>query len=273
MAYKVLDILKDLPRTNCRDCGKGGCFAFASVVYLEGFPLSACPHLGPELLAAMEAKLEEGRSQGEGRRPEASEQALRALLAKIQEVDFAELARRSGARHVPGSTEAIEVPFLGAAHRVTRADVTALEGEAPSVWVKIFILIYLTRSAESPPSGEWAAYRELPNTSSKSKTYERTVDRLAPAYEGRVDELERVVLAMGGKPASFGSAERAWVFSALPKVDLLLLFWDKQEDFDARVSLLVDRKILDYLDQEAIVFLCEAFTNRLLGKGLAEIIP
>lgn len=273
MAYKVLDIYKDLPRTNCGDCDKGSCFAFASAVYLEGFPLSACPHLDPEAVAPMEAKLEAGRAQGEGRKPESSEQALRALLAKIAPADFHALAEACGASYLAGPPEALQVDFLGLPHRITRDDVVALGGEAPSVWVKIFLLIYATRAPGTRPAGEWASFRELPNTTSKSKSFEANTDRIGRTFEGKIADLDRAVAQAGGRAEAFGSADRAWAFRALPRVELLLLFWDRQEDFGARASLLVDRQILDYLDQEAIVFLAEAFANRLLGRSHTEVIP
>ncbi|MHB0979932.1 MAG: (Fe-S)-binding protein [Thermoleophilia bacterium] len=105
MAYKVVDIYRDLPRTNCGDCGKGSCFAFVTGVYLEAFSLERCPHLGAPLRIEMQARLGVSRGEGAGRRPSSSEQALRGLLAGV--------------------------------YRVTRADVTAVTGDPPTVWVKI----------------------------------------------------------------------------------------------------------------------------------------
>ena len=51
MAYKVVDIYKDLPKkAGCSDCGKPGCFAFATAAHLEGMELAKCVHLEPEQL-------------------------------------------------------------------------------------------------------------------------------------------------------------------------------------------------------------------------------
>lgn len=273
MAYKVLDIYRDLPRTNCGDCDKAGCFAFASAVYLEGLPLSSCPHLGSSVLQGMEAKLAAGRAQGEGRRPESSEQALTFLLKKVAEADFSAVARNCGAAHGAGPPEVLTLDFLGIPHRITRTDVGALDEEAPTVWVKIFLLIYATRADGTAPSGEWVAYRSLPNAASKSKSFERVGERIGEVFQGRLGALDEAASRLAGHPLDFGSAHRAYAFSALPRVTLLLLFWDGEEGFPARASILVDRGILSYLDQEAIVFLAEAFGNRLLGKGISQIVP
>jgi hypothetical protein len=194
-------------------------------------------------------------------------------LTKIASADFKKLADACGATYLPGPPEALQVDFLGLPHRITREDVVSLDGQAPSVWVKIFLLIYATRAAGTAPAGEWASFRELPNATSKSKSFEENANRIANTFEGKIGDLDRAVAQVGGRAAAFGSADRVWVFRTLPRVEFLLLFWDRQEDFGARASLLVDRKILDYLDQEAIVFLSEAFTNRLLGKSWSEVIP
>ncbi len=273
MAYKVLDLYKDLPLTNCGDCGKGGCFAFASAVYLEGASLELCPHLEDGRRSAMEAKLEAGRARGEGRRPESSEQAFEFLKGRLAHADFSVLARTSGAEHEAGPPEALLLDFLGARHRVTRGDVEALQGEEPTVWVKIFLGIYVTRASGAPPTGEWAAYRELPNTVSKARSFEACGERVAEGFRGRAGALDAACRGLGGVPVSFGSADRAYVLPALPRVGLLLLYWEAQEEFGARASFLVDRGVLAYLDQEALVFLAEAAVQRLLGRGLAEVIP
>ncbi len=82
-AYEVVDIYKDLPRTNCGECGKGSCFAFATAVYLEAFPLEQCLHLREAPRREMETKLDMSREEGVGRRPSSSEQALRSLPAVL----------------------------------------------------------------------------------------------------------------------------------------------------------------------------------------------
>lgn len=273
MTYKVLDILKDLPQTNCRDCGKTGCFAFATGVYLDGAPLSGCPHLTPGKLGEMEKKLAAGRNRGEGKKESSHVQALVFLKDKIAGMAFPEMAGKSGASFDPGPPERLLADFLGHEQSITSEDVTASKGEAPSVWVKVFLYIYVTRANGNGPAGRWISFRELPNSVSKAKTYEKVVDSIATHYSSSPEALDQAAKALGGIPTVFGSAEKAWLIKALPRVDLLLLFWDKGEEFDARTSLLFDAGILDYLDHEAIVFLAEAFAKRIKGESMGDVIP
>ena len=66
-------------------------------------------------------------------------------------------------------------------------------------------------------------------------------------------------------PVGSASADRAYEFRGLARVPLLLLLWAAQEGFPARASVLVDRGLLDYLDQEASLFVAESLAGRLAG--------
>lgn len=273
MAYKVLDLYRDLPGTNCGECGRGSCFAFASAVGLTGVSLAECPQLSDERRGPMEARLAESRGRGEGRRPERSEQALGFLMGQLVGADLGALARACGGAYSPGPPEGIELDFLSVPHRITRDDVATRGAAPPTVWVKIFLLIYATRASGEPAAEEWVAYRELPNAASKARSFEEVVSRLAADFEGRGEALAEAVRRLGGVPEAFTSAGRAWRLRALPRVDLLFLFWERDEEFPARASLLVDRSVLAYLDQEALLFLAEAVAARLKGVSLEGIVP
>ena len=47
MALKGAEIMKMLPKTNCKECGFATCFAFAMKLATGGAELGACPHLAP----------------------------------------------------------------------------------------------------------------------------------------------------------------------------------------------------------------------------------
>jgi hypothetical protein len=273
MTYKVLDVFKDLPQTNCKDCGFSGCFAFATAVFLEGEPLIGCPHIDPLKLSEMEVKLSAGRSAGEGKKDDLHVQALAHLRKTMESRDFATMAKNSKCRYEAGPPKTLRVDFLGQELLVTLDGVDAKAGEEPSVWVKVFLYIYLTRATGSPKKGNWITFRELPHSVSKSKNFEEAASVIADHFENDVPSLEKSVEALGGKPTVFGSTDKCYIFQALPRVELMLLYWEGTSEFTARSSVLMDGAILDYLDHEAIVFLVEAFAKRITGSKVAEVIP
>ena len=64
MSFGPIDVYKQLPRTNCGECGHPSCLAFAIQVVGVGYDLANCPHLDPrareELGAIVTAQREKG---------------------------------------------------------------------------------------------------------------------------------------------------------------------------------------------------------------------
>ncbi|MDH4140875.1 MAG: acetyl-CoA decarbonylase/synthase complex subunit gamma, partial [Coriobacteriia bacterium] len=53
MALSGLDIFKQLPQTNCGDCGVPTCLAFAMKLAQGQAELTQCPHVSEEAAAAL----------------------------------------------------------------------------------------------------------------------------------------------------------------------------------------------------------------------------
>ena len=64
------------------------------------------------------------------------------------------------------------------------------------------------------------------------------------------------------------SADLAVFFKPLPRIPVLLLFWDEdpEEGFEAQAKLLFDETIPEHLDVESITFLCEHLKAQLCGE-------
>lgn len=72
---------------------------------------------------------------------------------------------------------------------------------------------------------------------------------------------------IGDVGSDFPDADAALHFFALPRVPLLLLFWDAEpaEEIGARAKLLFDETVTVHLDIESILFLSEHLRRRLCG--------
>ena len=84
----VLDVLKILPRTNCRECGFPTCMSFAAMVSRQEIPPSQCPHLSPPISEKAEYQVFD--SQG------------RPVSTVAIEIDYARV-RRQKAKSLPPS--------------------------------------------------------------------------------------------------------------------------------------------------------------------------
>ena len=98
MAITVMEVLKNLPRTNCGDCGQPTCLAFATHVIKEGEDLDKCPHL-TGAGAGIGEKVRAQQEAGVGRRRESVAISLEVLQEKVAPLDFVALAEGLGATY------------------------------------------------------------------------------------------------------------------------------------------------------------------------------
>jgi hypothetical protein len=268
MPLTVMELLKTLPRTNCGDCGQATCLAFATQVIKEGEKLSRCPHLS-EAAQAIAGDIESQQAAGAGRRRESIAIALEALQEKVAPLDLAALADGVGASY--GEQDGrpyVDLTYFGHRLRVFKDKVCYPEGVEANPWDAILLYNYLASQGQSESTGAWITYQSLPNSVSKTKTLKRLEAELAAHFAGKQPDLEAAAARLGGEPVKVAEdADLQLVFRPLPKVPVLLLFWeaDLEEDFPAQVHYLFDGTVSDFLDLESLLFLVEQLSDRLMA--------
>lgn len=266
MARTVMDVLKTLPRTNCGDCGQATCLAFATRVVKEGEEFSRCPHL-TQAAQVLAGEIAEQQAQGVGRRRESLAIALEALQEKVAPLDLAELAPGLGGEY--GEQDGrpyLDLTYFGQPVRIFKDRVCYPEGVQGNPWDAILLYNYLASRGRAPLSGSWITFQSLPNSVSKAKTLKRLEEELAAHFAGKAEELASRARNLGGFPTQAAEdAEVQLVFHPLPKVPVLLLFWEAEpeEGFPAQVHFLFDKSVSHYLDLESLLFLVEQLTERL----------
>jgi hypothetical protein len=267
MPLTVLDAFKILPKTNCGECGLPTCLAFATQVIKEGEDLALCPYL-PETSAQVAQSIKAQQQQGIGRRRESIAIALEALQEKVAPLNFAALAEGLGASYGENNGRPyLELPYFGQGIKVFKDQVEYPPAIKANPWEAIFFYNYIFSQGNQPLTGEWITFQSLPNSVSKSKTLERLQRDLAVHFSGRVSELQARAAQLQGEPAPVGEdADVKMIFRPLPKVPILFLFWDSEEEenFPAQTRFLFDASVPNYLDLESLLFLVEGLIDRLL---------
>lgn len=266
MAHTVLELLKTLPRTNCGDCGQATCLAFATQVIKEGEDLHRCPHL-TSAAQALAGDIQGQQAKGLGRRRESLAIALEALQEKIAPLDLSDLAPGVGGDYgEENGRPYVDLDYFGHRLRVFRDEVRYPEEAEANPWDAILLYNYLASQGREEPTGNWITFQSLPNSVSKSKTLKRLEGGVAAHFAGKRAYLEDQARRLGGAPVqAAGDADLQVVFRPLPRVPVLLLFWEAEpeEDFPAQVHLLFDGNVSAYLDLESLLFLVEHLTVRL----------
>ena len=268
MPHTVMELLKTLPRTNCGECGQATCLAFATQVIKEGEDLSRCPYLS-EAAQAMVAEIESQQASGLGRRRESIAIALEALHAKVAPLDLASVAPGIGARYGEDNGRPfLNLTYFGYNLQVFKDEVRYPEGIEANPWDAILLYNYMASQGQTDTTGAWITFQSLPNSVSKTKTLKRLEGELAAHFAGKQPQLEKAAARLGVEPVqTAGDADLQLVFHPLPKVPVLLLFWeaDQEEDVPAQAHFLVDGNVSDYLDLESLLFLVEQLADRLMA--------
>jgi len=192
-------------------------------------------------------------------------QLARERLAKID--DIAEQCRRSGTQYqVTDSRETVIVQYLDQSYQITLpdADVSLVDSsEAVPIREKVLILHYFISAQGVPPANRLITFRELPEGTVYSPTFEKRTIRPLLA---RFGEEPRLLFAasekMGGRQADYG--DTAVTISAFNRVPITIILWQGDDEFAPQGNIVFDANVSDYLATEDITVLCETITWRLI---------
>ena len=270
MALSVVDLYrKVLPRTNCGECGYPTCMAFASMVVSKKLPLKGCPYLSPQTLARCQPELDAQYSAGKWIQRDMSADALAWAKERAASMELVDLPERIGGELTRAEGEPVLVlPYFNKTIHIHRNHIQRPDGSELSRWEQVFIFNHMAQGGSQKPTDRWKALQEIPNTISKIKSMQAQVELpLRERFAGHRDELAAAASRIGGQDVTsdVDSADLAIRFTPLPRIPVMLLFWDADPDsgFDAEVKLSFDETITEHLDIESIIFLCETLAGLL----------
>jgi hypothetical protein len=249
-----MDILKILPKTNCRDCGEKTCLAFASAVFNAQKTLDQCPHLDAETLARFSEAVQTRRAAGRETR-----ELLNQVREPLSRLDLAEAADRLGGRF-DGSRLTIKV--LGRDFHIH--DDGRLSSEIHiNPWVVGPVVDYALHSKGLEPTGVWVQFRDLVGGPERLGLFQRRcVDELGKVADRYPDFFKDMLEIFSGNREynQFGS-DVSVVLLPLPKVPLLICYWRADEGMDSDLSMFFDQTADENLGAESIFTLAAGLAN------------
>ena len=98
--------------------------------------------------------------------------------------------------------------------------------------------------------------------------YNTVTHPIAETFSGRLAELENAGAKIGGyAPVDTLSYDFSMRFDALPRVSLLLLFNDKDDEFPAQGSVLFEKRAEKFLDMECLAMVGMLFFEFLKAEA------
>jgi len=263
------EFVKYTPATNCGECGYPACLAFAVAVTKGGVSPELCPYVHRENLTAdIGPRQEDSGLNMVDRDQEERDMALVAhLKSKVRDLDFKSLGPRLGALWSADEPDALSFSYLGRSVTLGSETVSMADEQLVDPRDQILLYNYVAFGGGRIPDGTWVGMESLPNSISKIRTLATYCEqRLAKRFSGRAEKLAALCNEIGAVPGPVDqSADVGKVIPVLPNVPHYLLFWDEEleDGFEARVKVLFDHHVMDFLDLESLVFAAERMTDRL----------
>jgi hypothetical protein len=183
------------------------------------------------------------------------EEIYNHYLEQIAKVELPEVSRRIGVR---AEGDELLVPFFGLPHRVSAKGIWDPEGKRPIHAVTVILAKYVLMAPSSEPlESQWVTYREFKDAAPFVAGFHGHAERpIAERFAGNISALRQRALELAGEiTISEARADLAVCFKALPKVPILMLFNDRDEEFPAQCSLLFEKRAEKYLDMECLAMM------------------
>ncbi len=268
-----LEFIKYTPRTNCGECGYAACLAFAAAVTKGGEGPEKCPYVDVSQLGDEFASEDRGSDglEGVGKLLDEKDLALVAYLKKkTSNIDFGEAAEAIGCHWSGPEKDSLLFQFLGTDVELSHDGILINGEEVEDPRDQILLYNYVHFGGGRVPQQDWIGMESLPNSISKVRTLRvYCEERIASYFTGKTGLLIDSALELGAvvqdNPEQICSA--AFLLPALPRLPLFVLFWDeeKEDGFPAKVKILFDKDVNDFLDIESLVFVCERMAERWVG--------
>lgn len=241
----AMEIFKLLDKSNCRECGKPTCLAFAGAVLTGKMKLGECPKLDSAILETY------GSDAGEQRLPEqVMEVPMAKFKAEIAEIDLQEAAKRLGAEFSNGR---LTIRCLGKEVSIdSQGDIhTDIHVHH---WLVVPVYNYVLGGAGTQVSGEWVPFRELDGGKTWHRLFgqrcEKPLKQVADTYTGLFEDM--IHLFNGRQVENHYSADISMVLHPLPKMPILICYWKPEDGMESDLNVFFDATAEENLNIESI---------------------
>jgi hypothetical protein len=159
-----------------------------------------------------------------------------------------------------------KIPFLRATFLISNEGVRRSDGKGFKDAIGSVLIHYILKGSSCRPAGKFVTFADLADPLFKQGSYSSSaLERpIIKRFQGRVPELFEVAASYGGrKGGEAGLGSVSLLFDLLPHILLQLIFYDRDEEFPARATLLFDLNSTQFIDFEVLAVLVTIFVQTL----------
>lgn len=179
------------------------------------------------------------------------DQVIENWRLKFLEMDQEELIRKF---QLEADEEFLYIIYFSKRFRIDRKTGFITEdGKSPGFDTVMNIYNTFYYSAAHPvASGNLVAFRQVKRVYPFEDAYRRTIiSRLQELFAGKTEELRKACEVLGGTLLPQGDV--GYVLPVFPFLNIAVLFWDKDEEFEAQANMLFDSEITEFMHEENVV--------------------
>ena len=179
------------------------------------------------------------------------DQVIENWRLKFLEMDQEELIRKF---QLEADEEFLYIIYFSKRFRIDRKNGFITEdGKSPGFDTVMNIYNTFYYSAAHPvASGNLVAFRQVKRVYPFEAAFRRTIIfRLQELFAGKTEELRKACEALGGTLLPQGDV--GYVLPVFPFLNIAVLFWDKDEEFEAQANMLFDSEITEFMHEENVV--------------------
>ncbi len=190
---------------------------------------------------------------------------LRRHLSQLKPDD---LAQKSGAIYRQNSPETgeFELPLWSETIYLTYPGFTMrfkTGDKPPNLAQQALILYYLQTADGAPSANRWISFTELPDGRFYNQAFQGyTGHELWRKFQNDSNAFKEAALQIGGSPVPVGDA--AFLFQALPRINLLAMLWLGDEEMPSSYQILFDASASHYLPTDVCAIAGSMLTQRLI---------
>jgi hypothetical protein len=160
----------------------------------------------------------------------------------------------------------VEAPFFGRTYLLSSEGVRRSDGQRFSDATGSALIYYILKGSRCRPAGKFVTLAELAGPLFKQGSYSTSaLERpIIKRFQGRVSELLAAAASVGGRQggeAGLGSV--SLIFNLFPHIPMQLIFYDSDDEFPARATLLFDLNATQLVDFEVLAVVVTLFVQSL----------
>jgi hypothetical protein len=183
------------------------------------------------------------------------EKTYQNYLEQLREISLESVAHNLGSK-IEGNR--LIIPLFIKEYEISGEGIADQSGKKPSHDVCVILSKYILRCPAIPPKEhDWVSFRNFKDSGPLMSYFTNEVERAIGSYfSGRLNALKKASDTLGGYPTDLEvKYDLAIQFDALPKIPVLMLYNDADEEFSAKCSILFESRAEKYFDAECIAMI------------------